>query len=147
MAGIDQLLTQILNTKLGKDMRQAIHDSIAQCYDDVTSPELNVKAFEQAVQNKIDSSELATMIIPDGSITVEKLDSNLSYNIDDIADLKSALPDKLDTNQGGGGREQGKVYGGRRCHDRNPSRGFEGFRCEPEPYQDRSICASYFKAS
>ena len=25
--------------------------------------------------------------------------------------------------------------------------GFEGFRCEPESYQDRSICASYFKAS
>lgn len=40
MAEIDQLLTQILNTKLGKDMRQAIHDSISQCYDDVTSPEL-----------------------------------------------------------------------------------------------------------
>lgn len=91
MTGIDQLLTQILNTKLGKDMRQAIHDSIAQCYDDVTSPELNVKAFEQAVQNKIDSGELATMTIPDGSITVEKLDSNLSDSIDDIADLKSAL--------------------------------------------------------
>lgn len=100
MAGIDQLLTQILNTKLGKDMRQAIHDSIAQCYDDVTSPELNVKAFEQAVQNKIDSGELATMTIPDGSITVEKLDSNLSDSIDDIADLKSDLNGKVSTNQG-----------------------------------------------
>ena len=93
MAGIDQLLTQILKTKLGKDMRQAIHDSIAQCYDDVTSPELNVKAFEQAVQNKIDSGELATMTIPDGTITVEKLDSDLSGNIDDIPDLKSANVD------------------------------------------------------
>ena len=111
MAGIDQLLTQILNTKLGKDMRQAIHDSIAQCYDDVTSPELNVKAFEQAVQNKIDSGELATMIIPDGSITVEKLDSNLSDNIDDIADLKSALPDKLDTNQGAENKGKSMVVG------------------------------------
>lgn len=93
MAGIDQLLTQILNSKFGKDMRQAIHDSIAQCYDDVTSPELNIDAFETAVQNKIDSGELATMTIPDGSITVEKLDSNLSGNIDDIPDLKSANVD------------------------------------------------------
>lgn len=88
MAGIDQLLTQILNTKLGKDMRQAIHDSIAQCYDDVTSPELNVEAFEQAVQNKIDSGALATMTIPDGSITKEKLDPDLNDEINDIADLK-----------------------------------------------------------
>lgn len=36
MAEIDQLLTQILNTKLGKDMRQAIHDAIHQCYEDET---------------------------------------------------------------------------------------------------------------
>ena len=77
MAGIDQILTKILNSKFGKDVRQAIHDGIAQCYDDVTNPELNVDAFETAVQNKIDSGELATMTIPDGSITKEKLDPNL----------------------------------------------------------------------
>lgn len=100
MAGIDQLLTQILNSKFGKDMRQAIHDSIAQCYDDVTSPELNIDAFETAVQNKIDSGALAIMTIPDGSITVEKLDSNLSDSIDDIADLKNDLNGKVSTNQG-----------------------------------------------
>lgn len=111
MAGIDQLLTQILNTKLGKDMRQAIHDSIAQCYDDVTSPELNVKAFEQAVQNKIDSGDLATMIIPDGSITVEKLDSNLRDNIDDIADLKSAMPKVDSTLSNTGEAADAKVTG------------------------------------
>ena len=56
-SNIEQLLKQILGTKFGKDMRQAIHDSIAQCYDDVTSPELNINAFETAVQNKIDSGE------------------------------------------------------------------------------------------
>lgn len=111
MAGIDQLLTQILNTKLGKDMRQAIHDSIAQCYDDVTSPELNVNAFEQAVQNKIDSGELATMTIPDGSITVEKLDSNLSDSIDDIADLKNDLNGKVSTNQGADNSGKAMVVG------------------------------------
>ena len=99
-SNIQELLASILNTQLGRDMRQAIHDSINQCYDDVTNPELNIDAFETAVQNKIDSGALAAMTIADGSITVEKLDSNLSDNIDDIADLKSALPNKLDTNQG-----------------------------------------------
>lgn len=33
-SNIEQLLKQILDTKLGKDMRQAIHDSIEQCYED-----------------------------------------------------------------------------------------------------------------
>lgn len=62
-SNIQELLTSILNTKLGKDMRQAIHDSIEQCYDDVTNPELNIDAFETAVQNKIDSGALAAMTI------------------------------------------------------------------------------------
>ena len=33
-SNIQELLTSILNTKLGKDMRQAIHDGIQQCYED-----------------------------------------------------------------------------------------------------------------
>ena len=33
-SNIEQLLKQILDTKLGKDMRQAIHDGIEQCYED-----------------------------------------------------------------------------------------------------------------
>lgn len=33
-SNIEQLLKQILGTKLGKDMRQAIHDGIEQCYED-----------------------------------------------------------------------------------------------------------------
>lgn len=110
-SNIEQLLKQILGTKFGKDMRQAIHDSIAQCYDDVTSPELNINAFETAVQNKIDSGELATMTIPDGSITVEKLDLNLSDSIDDIADLKSDLNGKVSTNQGADNSGKAMVVG------------------------------------
>lgn len=72
-SNIQELLTAILNTKLGKDMRQAIHDGIKQCYDDVTNPDLNVDAFETAVQNKIDSGELAAMTLADKSVTSEKL--------------------------------------------------------------------------
>ena len=33
-SNIEQLLKQILGTKFGKDMRQAIHDGIEQCYED-----------------------------------------------------------------------------------------------------------------
>ena len=33
-SNIEQLLKQILGTKIGKDMRQAIHDGIEQCYED-----------------------------------------------------------------------------------------------------------------
>lgn len=97
MAGIDQLLTQILNTKFGKDMRQAIHDGIKQCYDDVTNPGLNTEAFETAVQNKIDDGSLALMTIPDGSITKEKLDIDTNNTIEkhteDISNLKNVVDD------------------------------------------------------
>lgn len=74
---IEQFLNKILSSRYGKDARQAIHDSIEQCYDDVTNPDLNTEAFETAVQNKIDSGALAAMTITDGSITKEKLDPDL----------------------------------------------------------------------
>ena len=97
MANIQEILTKILSSKYGKDMRQAIHDGIEQCYDDVTNPDLNVDAFEKAIQNKIDSGELATMTIPDGSITKEKLDSGVSetikQNAEDVTDLKNIVND------------------------------------------------------
>lgn len=93
---IEQYLNKILSSRFGKDVRQAIHDGIEQCYDDVTNPDLNTEAFETAVQNKIDSGALALMTIPDGSITKEKLNQDITENIEtntqDIADLKSAMP-------------------------------------------------------
>ena len=60
MAGIDQLLTQILNTKLGKDMRQAIHDSIQQCYEDG-----KVGAVDLVARQRIDN----LVKLPEGSTT------------------------------------------------------------------------------
>lgn len=77
-SNIEEILKQLLAARFGKDVRQAIHDGIEQCYDDVTNPDLHVKAFETAVQNKIDSGELAAMTIPDGSITKEKLGEDLT---------------------------------------------------------------------
>ena len=74
---IENFLNKILSSRYGKDVRQAIHDGIEQCYSDVTNPDLNVEAFETAVQNKIDDGSLALMAIPDGSITKEKLDQDM----------------------------------------------------------------------
>lgn len=92
---IEQFLNKILSSRYGKDVRQAIHDGIKQCYSDVTNPDLNTEAFETAVQNKIDSGALAAMTIADGSITKEKLDRDITENIEtntqDITNLKSAL--------------------------------------------------------
>ena len=76
-SNIEQFLNKILSSRYGKDVRQAIHDGIKQCYSDVTNPDLNTEAFETAVQNKIDDGSLALMTIPDGSITKEKLDQDL----------------------------------------------------------------------
>lgn len=88
---IEQFLDKILSSRYGKDVRQAIHDGIKQCYSDVTNPDLNVDAFETAVQNKIDDGSLALMTIPDGSITKEKLDQDTNETIkkhtEDIADI------------------------------------------------------------
>ena len=51
------------------------------------------------------------MTMPDGSITVEKLDLNLSDSIDDIADLKSDLNGKVSTNQGADNSGKAMVVG------------------------------------
>ena len=87
---IEQFLNKILSSRYGKDVRQAIHDGIKQCYDDVTNPDLNTEAFETAVQNKIDDGSLALLTIPDRSITKEKLGQDITENI----------AGKVNTNQG-----------------------------------------------
>lgn len=87
-SSIQQFLNKILSSRYGKDVRQAIHDSIEQCYDDVTNPDLNTEAFETAVQNKIDDGSLALLTIPDGSITKEKLDQDINDTINSLSEGK-----------------------------------------------------------
>lgn len=113
---IEQFLNKILSSRYGKDVRQAIHDGIKQCYSDVTNPDLNTEAFETAVQNKIDSGALALMTIPDGSITKEKLDQDtnetIEKNTNDITDLKSAVQQPIEYEKLGFGKtcRYGKGY-------------------------------------
>ena len=59
-SNIQELLTSILNTQLGKDMRQAIHDGIEQCYEDG-----KVGAVDLVARQRIDN--LAKL--QDGSTT------------------------------------------------------------------------------
>ena len=73
MSSIATYLNQILRSVYGKDVRQAIHDAISQCYDDVNAPALQTEAMEAAVQAKIDAGEMAALTIADGTLTGAKL--------------------------------------------------------------------------
>lgn len=66
-------LNNIMQAKQGGDVRDSIHDAIASCYNDVSSPELNTAALEAALQTKIDEGEMAGLTIADGSITGDKI--------------------------------------------------------------------------
>lgn len=71
-SNIEELLKQILSAVFGKDVRQAIHDGIKQCYSDVNDPTLNYKALEEIVAGKISDGSLANMTIGDRAVTGEK---------------------------------------------------------------------------
>jgi len=73
MANIESLLAQILSARFGKDVRQSIHDAIAQCYDDVSNPTLNTKAFYNAIVQALAEGILANLTIAEGSVTTDKL--------------------------------------------------------------------------
>lgn len=83
MANIQEILTKILSSRYGKDMRQAIHDGIQQCYDDATE---DSTAIDSTLSN---SGEAA-----------------------DAKATGDALKDKLDTNQGSGNKGKAMVVGG-----------------------------------
>ena len=53
MSAISTYLQRILNAIWARDVRQAIHDAISQCYDDVNAPALQTEAMQAAVQAKI----------------------------------------------------------------------------------------------
>ena len=76
MSKIENYLKQILSAVYGKDVRQSIHDAIAQCYDDVSNPKLSTEALKESIQSRIqellDDGSLANMTIADESITTEK---------------------------------------------------------------------------
>lgn len=73
MSAISTYLQQIITAIWAKDVRQAIHDAISQCYDDVNAPALQTEAMQAAVQAKIDAGEMAALTIADGSLTGAKL--------------------------------------------------------------------------
>lgn len=73
MSAISTYLHQIITAIWAKDVRQAIHDAISQCYDDVNAPALQTEAMQAAVQAKIDAGQMAALTIADGSLTGAKL--------------------------------------------------------------------------
>ena len=73
MTDISTLLNQILEAKYGEQVRQSIHDSIEQCYEDVNNPSLREEGFYNAVQQAIEDGTLDSLAIEDGSITASKI--------------------------------------------------------------------------
>lgn len=66
---IAQILAQILAAKYGKDVRQAIHDGIEECYDDVsmakTIAENAALAADEAAENANDSVIAGVVVFGD----------------------------------------------------------------------------------
>lgn len=67
MADISTLLSQILKAVYGKDVRQSIHDSILQCYSDVTASKTLADAAAEnantaAQQAKDDTADAVSII-------------------------------------------------------------------------------------
>ena len=98
MSSIATYLNQILRSVYGKDVRQAIHDAISQCYDDVNAPALQTEAMQAAVQAKINAGEMAALTIADGSLTGAKLANGTipTAKIADGAITTDKLSDDID---------------------------------------------------
>lgn len=96
MSKIESYLKQILSAVYGKDVRQSIHDAIAQCYDDVSNPTLSTEAMkttiEARIQELLDDGSLANMTIADGSITAEKLADDIVFGVTEVTEA-SAMTD------------------------------------------------------
>lgn len=78
---IETYLNKIIKSVYGRDVRDAIYKAIEQCYSDVTSPTLNESSFRSQIEYKfqelIDDGTLVNLAIEDGSITSEKLASDI----------------------------------------------------------------------
>lgn len=77
MSKIEEYLSKIQSAIYGKDVRQSIHDAIAQCYSDVSNPTLSSDAMKTTVNTRIqellDNGTLSNMTIADGSIETVKI--------------------------------------------------------------------------
>ena len=86
-SNIEQLLKQILGTKLGKDMRQAIHDGIEQCYEDG-----KVGAVDLVARQRIDN--------------LAKLQEGSTTGDAELQDIRVGADGKVYTSAGEAVREQ-----------------------------------------
>lgn len=123
MANIKEYLAQILSARYGKDVRQAIHDSIQQCYYDGSAGTIDLEARQRlddaeaeitktknelkSTSEILEKNKVAYDDIVD-NLTSTDADVPLSANQgrvlkDELDDLKDEIPDVLPINKGGTG--------------------------------------------
>ena len=72
-SSISTHLNKILSSVYGEEVRQAIHDAILQCYEDVSSPSLNQTAFLNAINTAVRNGTLTGLTLTNGCIDTAKL--------------------------------------------------------------------------
>lgn len=72
-SSISTELNKILSSVYGEEVRQAIHDAILQCYEDVSSPSLKQAAFLNAINTAVRNGTLTGLTLTNGCIDTAKL--------------------------------------------------------------------------
>lgn len=73
MSAISGYLNQIINAVYGREVRQAIHDAIAECYNNVNDPSLKSEfvdaAVNAAITEALANGTIVTAVLQDGGVS------------------------------------------------------------------------------
>ena len=89
MSTIQENLDKILHAVFGRDVRQAIHDSIKNCYDDAVSGSSATKALSEKIDKEISDRQTA-----DSSINTDVINLRNKLNTENTAIKESLATEK-----------------------------------------------------
>lgn len=76
------------------------YDEVGETWGKIGNVGVSEDAITAAVNDWLDDHPEATTTVEDGAISYAKLDSSLQGTVDDVGELKSAIDDKVDIEQG-----------------------------------------------